>query len=418
MGHASARAAGWNADALDSQGEEGGGTMAHLESWHLHASVRRLTLAIAVTTALLLAACAPAAPSPTAAPPPSKPTEAPAAKPAESKPAAAPTTAPAAKPAEAKPAASPAAKPEAKATRVYKVGISQFFSHPVIDDYREGFIEGMKKSGFVEGQGVTYDRQNGQFNMDTLRSIAQKLQADRNDLILTLTTPATLATLGVIKETPVVFGLLTDPVAAGVLKNPDKPEGNATGVMNWWPTDKQLEYIKKVLPNMKRVGVPYNSGEANSRVQVDALKKIAPQMGLEIVETNAANTNEVQQAVQALAGRADTILVIGDNTIQAGLGVVIKVGFENKMPVVTADPENAKDGALTGWGILQKDAGEQTGELAAKILKGARVQDVPVERPRKYWWTVNTAAAERLGITIPEDVLKQVDLAYKEVKLQ
>lgn len=359
--------------------------MEQLDRWDSGASVRRMALALAVAVALV-AACAPAAPGPTAAP--------------------------------GRPAEAPAAKAEASPARVYKVGISQFFSHPVIDDYREGFIEGMRRAGFVEGQTVAYDRQNGQFNMDTLRAIAQKLQADRVELIFTLTTPATLATLGVVKETPVVFGLLTDPVAAGVLKNPERPEGNATGVMNWWPVDRQLEFSKKVLPGMKRVGVPYNSGEANSRVQVDALKKVAPQFGLEIVETTAANTNEVQQAVQALAGRADAILVIGDNTIQAGLGVVIKVGFENKLPVLSADPENAKDGVLTGWGILQKDAGEQTGELAARILKGARVQDTPVEKPRKYWWTVNTAAADRLGIKVPEDVLKQVDLVYKEVKVQ
>src|ERR1700730_332548 len=88
--------------------------------------------------------------------------------------------------------------------KTYRVGISQFFSHPVIDDYREGFKQGMAKAGLVEGQNVTYDTQNAQFSMDTLRSIAQKFQADKVDMVFAMTTPAALATLNVITDIPVV----------------------------------------------------------------------------------------------------------------------------------------------------------------------------------------------------------------------
>jgi putative ABC transport system substrate-binding protein len=298
------------------------------------------------------------------------------------------------------------------APKSYRVGISQFFSHPVIDDYREGFKQGMATAGLVEGQGVTYDVQNAQFSMDTLRSIAQKFQADRVDMVFTMTTPATLATLNVVSDIPVVFGLATDAKAAGILKDTAKPDRNATGVESWWPPDKHLEAMRKVLPNAKRLGVPYNSGEANSRVQMDNYKQVAAQYGFEFVEANVTSTNDVQQAVQSLAGRSDAILIIGDNTVQGAIGAVLKVGFENKLPVLSVDPENAREGVLAGWGILQKDTGAQAGELAARVLKGAKIADTPVEKPRKYWFTVNTAAAQRLGLTIPADTLKQADQTY------
>jgi putative ABC transport system substrate-binding protein len=356
---------------------------------------------LATALAFLLAACAPAA--------------APAATPA--KPAAAPAQAtgapanPAAAPAPAAPAAQPA-------DRVYRVGITQFFSHPVIDDVREGFIEGLNSSGFVDGQNVRYDMQNAQFSMDNLRAIAQKFQADRPDLVFAITTPAALATLGVITDIPVVFGLVTDAKAAGILKDTERPDRNTTGVVNWWPTDKQLAAIKTALPNVRRLGVPYNTGEANSRSQVENYRREAPALGLELVEASATNSNEVQAAAQSLVGRSDALMIIGDNTIQSAIGVVLKVGFDNNLPVASADPENAKDGAVTGWGIQQRQTGVQTGELAARLLKGAKIEDTPVELPRHYWWTVNTAAAQRLGITMSPDVMRQVDHVYDTVQVQ
>jgi putative tryptophan/tyrosine transport system substrate-binding protein len=312
----------------------------------------------------------------------------------------------------------PTAAPTSAPANVFRVGISQFFSHPVIDDYREGFKAGMAKAGLNEGQQVAYDVQNAQFNMDTLRAIAQKFQADKVDLVFTMTTPATLATLNVISDTPVVFGLATDARGSGILKDTAKPDRNATGVESWWPPDKHLEVMRKVLPNAKRLGVPYNSGESNSRIQMDNYKAAAGSTGFEFVEANVTNTNDVQQAVQSLVGRSDAILIIGDNTVQGAIGAVLKVGFENKLPVLSTDPENAKDGVLAGWGINQKDTGGQAGELAARVLKGAKVVDTPVERPRKYWFTVNTAAASRLGLTIPADALKETDLKYETLTVQ
>ena len=314
-------------------------------------------------------------------------------------------------------APAPAAAPTASA-KAYRVGISQFFSHPVIDDYREGFKQGMLKAGLTEGQNVTYDIQNAQFSMDTLRSIAQKFQADKVDLVFAMTTPATLATLNVVTDIPVVFGLATDAKTSGILKDTAKPDRNATGVESWWPPDKHLEAMRKVLPNAKRLGVPYNSGETNSKVQMDGYKAVAGPIGFEFVEANVTTTNDVQQAVQSLVGRSDAILIIGDNTVQGAIGAILKVAFENKLPVLSTDPENAKDGVLTGWGIQQKDTGAQAGELAARVLKGARVAETPVERPRKYWFTINTAAAQRLGITVPADALKAADLTYDTLTVQ
>ena len=304
------------------------------------------------------------------------------------------------------------------AGKTFKVGISQFFSHPVLDAYTAGFKDGMKAAGFTEGQNVQYDVENGQFSQDNLRAIAQKFQASKQDMVLTLTTPATLATLAVIQHTPVIFGLVTDSKAAGILKDPQHPDKNVTGVESSWPSDQHLQAMKAVLPNLKRLGVPYNTGEANSVQQINDYKKLMPSLGMQLVEANATNTNEVQAAAQSLVGKVDAIEIIGDNTVQAAIGAVLKVGFENKIPVLSVDPENAQDGVLTGWGIQQKLTGAQAGDLAARILKGAKIADTPAEKPKKYWWTVNTAAAQRLGITIPPAVLAKVDQKFDTVNVQ
>ena len=276
----------------------------------------------------------------------------------------------------------------------------------------------MKAAGFTEGANVQYDIENGQFSQDNLRAIAQKFQASKQDMVLTLTTPATLATLAVIQDTPVIFGLVTDSKAAGILKDPQHPDKNVTGVESSWPSDQHLQAMKAVLPNLKRLGVPYNTGEANSTQQIADYKKLLPSMGMQLVEANATNTNEVQAAAQSLVGKVDAIEIIGDNTVQGAIGAVLKVGFENKIPVLSVDPENAQDGVLTGWGIQQKLTGAQAGDLAARILKGAKIADTPAEKPKKYWWTVNTAAAQRLGITIPPDVLAKVDQKFDTVNVQ
>jgi len=287
-----------------------------------------------------------------------------------------------------------------------------------LDDYTAGFKDGMKAAGFTEGANVQYDIENGQFSQDNLRAIAQKFQASKQDMVLTLTTPATLATLAVIQDTPVIFGLVTDSKAAGILKDPQHPDKNVTGVESSWPSDQHLQAMKAVLPNLKRLGVPYNTGEANSTQQIADYKKLLPSMGMQLVEANATNTNEVQAAAQSLVGKVDAIEIIGDNTVQGAIGAVLKVGFENKIPVLSVDPENAQDGVLTGWGIQQKLTGAQAGDLAARILKGAKIADTPAEKPKKYWWTVNTAAAQRLGITIPPDVLAKVDQKFDTVNVQ
>lgn len=321
-------------------------------------------------------------------------------------------------PAAAPPQAASAGQPAP--ARVFKVGVSQFFSHPVIDDYREGFKQGMQKAGLVDGQTVQYDIQNGQFSQDTLRSIAQKFQADRVDLIFAMTTPATLATLAVVTDILVVFGLVTDVKSAGILKDTQKPDRNATGIESWWPPDKHLEAMRKVLPNARKLGVPYNPGESNSKIQMDAYKQVGAQYGFEFVEASATTTNDVQAAAQSLVGRSDALLIIGDNTVQGAIGVMLKVGFENKLPVLSTDPENARDGVLAGWGIQQRDTGAQAGELAARVLKGSKTVDVPVERPRKYWFTINTntGAAKHLGLTIPDATLKAADQTYETVKVK
>ncbi len=361
---------------------------------------RSLWLVSSVLVALILSlsslvACA-GSPSPTPAPP-TKPTEAP--KPAAATPSA--TVAP------AKPTAAPAAEPVKAPAKVYRIGVSEIVSHPAIDESFEGFLEGMKKSGLVEGKDFTYDMNNAQGDMATNQSIAQKLVSSKPDLIVSISTPSSQAVVKLTKDIPVVFVPVTDPKAAGLVTNYDKPDGNVTGVSDMQPEDKQLDFIFEVVPTVKRIGMMYKAGETNSVVQVEFARTYLKGKA-ELVEATASNTNEVQAAAQSLVGRVDAIFVPTDSTVIAALQSVVKVAESNKIPVFVADITSVKLGAVASLSASYKDMGVKAGEMAAKILRGeAKPGDLPVVFMKDVRIVLNKGAAQKMGVTFPESVLKK-----------
>ena len=147
-----------------------------------------------------------------------------------------------------------------------------------------------------------------------------------------MATPTSQAAAKATTTIPIVFSAVTDPVAAGLVKDPKAPEGNITGVSDLLPLQPHLDLIKKLVPNVKTIGLLYNAGEANSLALVKEEKKLAQAMGLKTVDATASNSSEVQQAAQSLVGRADAISVLTDNTVVSALESVVKVAQDNKIP--------------------------------------------------------------------------------------
>nr|WP_300143814.1 ABC transporter substrate-binding protein [Propionicimonas sp.] len=306
------------------------------------------------------------------------------------------------------PAATPGASsdaPSSAAPRAYKIGITQIVAHPSLDAAREGFKKALADAGLE----VTYDEQNAQGDQATATNIANKFNSGDLDLILAIATPTAQASAQVITSKPLLFTAVTDPVAAQLVSSAEAPGGNVTGTSDMNPVAEQIALVKRVAPNAKTVGVIYSSGEVNSEVQVKAAREAATDLGLTLVEKTITATGEVQQAASALD--VDAIYVPTDNNVVAGLEAVIQVAESRKIPLIAGEGDSVKKGALVTYGIDYSKLGLQTGQMAVRILtEGAKPATMPVETQKELTLVVNKAAAARMGVELPADLLAEAEV--------
>lgn len=286
----------------------------------------------------------------------------------------------------------------------FKIGITQILTHPSLDNSREGF-----KKAFADANiDVTYDEQNAQGDQSTAANIAGAFASSDNDLILAIATPTAQAVVQAIKDKPILFTAVTDPVDAGLVASLEAPGANVTGTTDANPVEEQLQLIKDLVPGVKTVGVVYSPGEANSVVQVQWAKDAAAKLGLEIVEGPAVTSADVLQATESL--NVDAIYVPTDNVVVSALETVIQVGEQKKIPVFGAEGDSVARGTVATYGLDYFDLGYQTGQMAIRILvDGADPATMPVETITEPTLYINTGAAERMGVTIPADILAKAD---------
>ncbi len=297
--------------------------------------------------------------------------------------------------------------------KVYRVGITQIVEHPALDAGVEGFKEAMAEAGFVEGQNVEYDVQSAQGDMAIATTIAQKFATDQVDLICAVATPTSQASVKATSTIPIVFALVTDPVAAGLVVDPMAPEGNVTGVSDHMPSQLHLDLIKELVPEAKTIGFLYNAGESNSVASINEEKPLAEAMGYTVIEATVSSSADVQAAAQSLMGRVDVIALVQDNTVISALEAVIKVAEEAQIPVITSDTDSVARGAAAGLGADGKILGRQAGAMAAQILAGTAIKDIPVQYAETPLLYLNLPAALAQGLTIADDVIARADNVVK-----
>lgn len=297
----------------------------------------------------------------------------------------------------------------ADAEKVFKIGISQFVEHPALDGARQGFIDGLKEAGFEEGKNMEIILENAQADFPTTQTIANNLVRENVDLILAIATPSAQSAANATKDIPILITAVTDPVEAGLAKSLEKPGTNVTGTTDMNPVKQQIELIKEILPGAKNIGIVYNAAEPNSVIQVNIAKESAQALGLQVHEATVANSSEVNQAMQSLAGKVDAIYTPTDNTVASAMGAIIKVANDAKIPVIGAESGHVEGGALAALGIDYYLLGKQTGLVAAKVLNGENPADIPIEGSKDLKLIINKKSAEILNLNIPESVLNRAD---------
>ncbi|ASY64656.1 ABC TRANSPORTER SUBSTRATE-BINDING protein [Sinorhizobium sojae CCBAU 05684] len=287
------------------------------------------------------------------------------------------------------------------------VAVTAIVEHPALDAARDGVKDALAAAGYKEGENLQFVYESAQGNPATAAQIARQFAGDAPDVIVPISTPSAQAVVSSIRDIPVVFTAVTDPLGAQLVKDMDKPGGNVTGLSDMSPIADHVALIKEILPEAKSIGFLYNSGEANSVSLLEVMKEEAEKAGLTVVESAATKSAEVQGAARALVGRADLIYVPTDNTIVSALEGAVAVAEESKLPLFTADTDSVSRGAIAALGFNYYDVGKQTGEVVVRILKGEKPGDIPVKVAAGTDLVVNKSAAEKMGVTLPESVLSR-----------
>lgn len=285
------------------------------------------------------------------------------------------------------------------------VAITAIVEHPALDAVRDGIKKGLADLGHAEGTDVTFTYETAQGNPATAAQIARQFVGDGADVIVAISTPSAQAVAAATTEIPLVFSAVTDPLAAGLVASIEEPGGNVTGVSDMAPIGEHVALIKEITPNVERLGVLYNPGEANSVSSLASVRQEANAAGITVVDGPATKSAEVQAAARSLIGKVDAIYVPTDNTIVSALESAVSVANEAQLPLYAADTDSVARGALAAVGFNYFQVGVETAALVDKILKGENPGSLEVMFASGSDLQVNKAAAETIGVTLPQAVL-------------
>lgn len=277
-----------------------------------------------------------------------------------------------------------------------KIGILQYMEHESLNEAKKGFIEELAANGYTEGSNLILTEKNAQGDQANLQSITQQLK-DKNDLILSIATPAAQAMLNADRTTPQLFTAVTDPVSAKLIQSMSSPGGNMTGTTDMAPINKVIDLLLKAKSDIKTIGIIYNSSEQNSKVQYEEAKAYIEGKGLNVETVTVTSTNDVQQAISTLASKVDGVYLPTDNTIASSITVIGDVLTEQKIPSVAGFAAGV-EGALCSYGADYEALGRQTAKQAVAILKGKSPSEIPAENPENLIVKVNEDVAAKLGI--------------------
>lgn len=288
------------------------------------------------------------------------------------------------------------------------VGVIQYATHPSLDNCYEGFKQGLEAGGFKEGENLTIEFQNAQGDVANADMAAKNMVSKKDNLIAGIATPAAMSAYAATKggDIPVVFTAVSDPVSAKIVQSMEKPGDNCTGTADVLPLEAQIKMIRSFLPDAKKIGILYTTSEPNSVSHLEKFKQIAPNYGFEVEAVGVTNASEVAAAAQTLVSKGvNCINNFTDNNVVDNLSTVLKAANDAKIPVFGSEEEQVKNGCLASQSIDYVALGKQTGEMAAKILKGEeKASDMAVQEVTESSPVYNKEVLETLGLTLPQDL--------------
>ena len=295
-----------------------------------------------------------------------------------------------------------------QARRPYRIGVlneSRAANHPTV----EGLRSGLRERGLEEDRDVTFDIRFTQGKPGAMPVAAAALVKASVDLIFTIGEASTHAAKSATQKIPILFTQVGDPVAMGIVTKLAQPGGNLTGIssLTLELVPKRLEALKMLAPTLRRVWVIHDLYDATSIVAIVNASQAAPRLKLELVPRAVVSAEQLRQALYELRP-GDGLLATDTGTLEIPAGI-LEASLASRIPAVFPTDFWLSQGGLLSYGPDYHAQGVQAARLVARILRGARPQDLPVEGADKIDLTVNLKTAKRLGLTAPRKILIRAD---------
>lgn len=291
--------------------------------------------------------------------------------------------------------------------KIYNIGVLEPMNHKALDLIFKGMKDELEKNGYVDGKNIKINLRNANGDQSNLSLMAEKLIDEKNDVLVGITTLSSVTFLNATKDIPIVISGVTFPKESGLVKDEKKSNTNVTGVSDRTDLKKEFQLIKKVMPNIKKIGILFTASEDNAKRQASEMENILKNEKIEVVVNSIMNSNDINQVAQSLSKDVDAIFVPIDNTIASSMTTLTKITDKYKIPVFPSADSMVKDGGLLALGVDQYKIGENTAKIIIKILSGENPGDIPISFEKDCDIFLNEKKAKSLNIKIPQEILKK-----------
>jgi putative ABC transport system substrate-binding protein len=270
------------------------------------------------------------------------------------------------------------------------------------------FWRSLERLGYAEGKNLKTELREARGHLERLPGLAFEIVAAHPDVIVAVTTPATVAAKAATQDIPIVMTIVADPLGSGLVKSLARPERNVTGpsLMSNELTGKRVQFIKETLPNISILGLLWNATNAQNELMVKLAEEAASSIGLSLRSLSIHKPEDLQAALSsALEERLSAILVANDSVTFDHRADIIAFSLAKQIPTFHTFPEEVLDGALAAYGPRLSNEYRRAAFYVDKILAGTSPANLPVEQPTHFEFVLNMKTARSIGVTIPASIL-------------
>jgi putative ABC transport system substrate-binding protein len=292
-----------------------------------------------------------------------------------------------------------------------KIGVLMFSEERRYRETMNGITEQLKKEGFREPD-VKLTIENARDSKAKLAELVHRYASAKMDLIIAIGTPAATIAAREIKDVPIVFDMVYDPVEAGIAKDWKSSGNNTTGSCTKIPISMIMNILKELAP-VKRLGVLYTPGERNSELQLLELQKVQAEAGIKVVPVIMTNKEDAAQTLWGVMRMVDALYLTGSTVVGATVPMIVEMANKGKVITLSHLADLVEKGALLGVGVDPYLVGRLAGKKAARVLKGAKPSAIPIEVEKKTNIILNVKTAKAGQFQIPPSFLTKVSVIIR-----